>query len=234
VVLPANRLLRLLPAADFKRIATHLKAFSAKAGVVLYEAGAPVDYVYFPHSGMISMLSVLADGKGIEVATVGNEGAVGALEAVGMTVSLTRGVVQIDIEASRIRRSDFKRCFTERLSVQKLVHRNNEGLLGQIQQTAACNSQHNVEQRLARWLLQVQDRVPNKPMDLTQEFLSEMLGVQRTSVTAIAGVLQDKGLIKYRRGSIEILDRAGLEAKACECYGAVALHSRQLLAKSFA
>jgi CRP-like cAMP-binding protein len=231
----ANRLLGMLPADDWQAIKKHLTTVSHDSGTSLQEPGRPMEYVYFPHSGMVSLLTVMKDGRGIETATVGNEGAVGAEAALGVTTAITRGVVQIAMTASRISRKDFMRCVERRTVIRHLAFRANEALLGQMQQTAACNALHQIEARLARWLLQSQDRVSDGGVvPLTQEFLSEMLAVRRTSVSATAHILQSEGLIKYSRGSIKILDRDGLKKKSCECYGAIAKQTEGLLAKPLA
>jgi CRP-like cAMP-binding protein len=228
----SNRLLALLPAEDRRLIDKLLKDYSSKAGEVLQEPGEPLAYVYFPHTGMVSLLTVMKNGQAIETATIGNEGAIGAEAGAGTTKAITRAVVQIDFSASRMGRTEFLKCVERRPVIRMLAHRATEALIGQMQQTAACNALHSIDTRLARWLLQSQDRSANgNPITLTQEFLSEMLAVRRTSVTEFAKALQDQGLIKYRRGSIEILNRAGLEKKACECYGAVAKQTREITAR---
>ena len=229
---PSNRLLALLPAEDRRFIEKLLKDYSSKAGEVLQEPGEPLAYVYFPHTGMVSLLTVMKIGQAIETATIGNEGAIGAEAGAGTTKAITRAVVQIDFSASRMGRTEFLKCVERRPVIRMLAHRATEALIGQMQQTAACNALHSIDTRLARWLLQSQDRSANgNPITLTQEFLSEMLAVRRTSVTEFAKALQDQGLIKYRRGSIEILNRAGLEKKACECYSAVAKQTREITAR---
>lgn len=228
----ANRLLAMLPAEDWQAVKKLLTIVAPPTGTILQEIGEPMDYVYFPHSGMISLLTVMKDGRAIETATIGNEGAVGAEMALGVTTAITRGVVQMEMIASRISRQDFMRCVGRRAMVQSLAFRSNEALIGQTQQTAACNALHQIEARLARWLLQSQDRSPAKGMvPLTQEFLSEMLAVRRTSVSTTAHVLQSAGLIKYSRGSITILNREGLKKKSCECYVSIAKQTERLLSK---
>jgi len=231
----ANRLLAMLPVEDWQAIKKHLTIVSPELGTVLQEPGRPMEHVYFPHYGMISLLTVMEDGRGIETATIGNEGAVGAEMALGVSTAITRGVVQMEMTASRISRKDFMRCVERRSVIRSLAFRSNEALLGQIQQTAACNALHHIEARLARWLLQSHDRAPAKGMVLlTQEFLSEMLAVRRTSVSETAHILQSEGLIKYSRGSIKILDREGLKKKSCECYAAIARQTERLLSKPLA
>jgi CRP-like cAMP-binding protein len=231
----ANRLLAMLPAEDWQAIKKLLTIVTPPTGTILQEIGEPMDHVYFPHSGMISLLTVMKDGRAIETATIGSEGAVGAEMALGVTTAITRGVVQMEMIASRISRKDFMRCVERRAMIQSLAFRSNEALIGQTQQTAACNALHQIEARLARWLLQSQDRSPAKGMvPLTQEFLSEMLAVRRTSVSTTAHVLQSAGLIKYSRGAITIVNRDGLKKKSCECYAAIAKQTERLLSKPLA
>lgn len=228
----ANRLLAMLPAEDWQAIKKHLTIVSPDVGTTLQEPGQTMEYVYFPHSGMISLLTVMKDGSAIETATVGNEGAVGTESALGVTTAITRGVVQMPMTASRISRKDFMRCVERRAIIRHLAFRSNEALIGQMQQTAACNALHQIEARLARWLLQSQDRASDGGLvPLTQEFLSEMLAVRRTSVSATAHILQAEGLIQYSRGSIKVLDRDGLKKKSCECYGAIVKQTERLLSK---
>jgi CRP-like cAMP-binding protein len=231
----ANRLLGMLPAEDWQVIKKLLTIVTPPTGTILQEIGEPMDHVYFPHSGMISLLTVMKDGRAIETATIGSEGAVGAEMALGVTNAITRGVVQMEMTASRISRKDFMKCVERRAAIRSLAFRSNEALIGQTQQTAACNALHQIEERLARWLLQSQDRSPAKGMvPLTQEFLSEMLAVRRTSVSTTAHVLQSAGLIKYSRGAITILNREGLKKKSCECYASIAKHTERLLSKPLA
>lgn len=233
--LPANktnRLLAMLPAEDWQAIRRYLTVISPKPGTMLQEPGRLVEYVYFPHFGMVSLLTVMKDGRVIETATVGNEGAVGTEAALGVTDGITRAVVQIAMTASRISRKDFMRCIDRRVVIRLLAMRANQVLLAQVQQIAACNALHDIEERLARWLLQSQDRSPDSGVvPLTQELLAEMLAVRRTSVSATANILQSEGLIKYSRGAIKIVDREGLKKKSCECYGAIARLTERLLSK---
>ena len=226
-----NILLSLLPPKEYSVLSKHLKSFSGNSGEVLHEPGENIGHVYFPHSGMISLLAVMENGASIEIATVGNESAMGAVTGAGAKKAITRAVVQIPLVSSRITREQFLACVDGNAVMLRLVDRANEALLGQVQQTAACNALHQVEARLARWLLQSHDRTIGDNVPLTQEFLSQMLGVRRTSVTEFAQSLQNDGLIKYHRGNIEILDRARLEGKACECYGVVAAQTKRLLAE---
>jgi CRP-like cAMP-binding protein len=184
----------------------------------LVEAGDEVDQIYFPHYGMLSLLAVLRDGKAIETATVGREGVVGAMAGLGLYKSLVRTVVQMPMTGSRIAATHFRTAAAGSDPVRNLCIRYNEVLLSQARVTAACNALHSIEARFCRWLLQSADRAASDTISLTQEFLAEMLGVRRTSVTEVASKMQSAGLITYSRGVIKILDRQALMRTSCECY----------------
>ena len=190
-------------------------------GAVVQEFGEPIKHIYFPRDGMISLVVITEAGAGIEAATIGYEGAVGSFAGLGQRRSHTRAVVQVAGAATRIAAPHFRKAVQDSDAVCKIVVRYGEMLLIQVQQTAACNALHAVEARLSRWLLQARDRLDSNTIKLTHEFLSQMLGVRRTTVTVVATVLQQAGLIRYHRGQIEIVDRPGLEARACECYEAI-------------
>jgi len=216
-----NLLLAGLPAKDLALLAPHLKDVVLEQGMVLQQEGERIDQVYFPHDGIISLLAVMQQGDAIEIATIGYEGVVGSFAGLGPRRSHTRAVVQVAGAASRIAASRFRKAAEDSEAVCKIVVRYGERLLIQVQQTAACNALHDVEARLSRWLLQARDRLESNTIALTHEFLSQMLGVRRTTVTVVAHMLQQAGLIRYHRGKIEIVDRPGLEARACECYEAI-------------
>jgi len=213
-----NKLLASLPRPDFDRLAPHLSNVTMVQGVVLTEAGDEVDQIYFPQSGMLSLLAVLRDGKAIETATVGREGVVGAMAGLGLYNSLVRVVVQMPISCSKIAAPHFRTIAAGSDAVRNLCIRYNEVLLSQARVTAACNALHSIEARFCRWLLQCADRAASETVPLTQEFLAEMLGVRRTSVTEVASKVQAAGAITYSRGVIRILDRTALERMSCECY----------------
>jgi CRP-like cAMP-binding protein len=216
-----NRLLAALQPADFSLLAPNLKDVSMVLGDVLQEAGDTTKYVYFPQVGMISLLAVMQNGSAVETATVGREGAAGAMSGLGSRRAPHRSVVQIEGSASRIAAARFEAAVNGSPPIKDLVVRYNDSLMMMIQQSAGCNALHALESRLCRWLLQTRDRSESDRLPLTQEFLSQMLGVRRTTLTLIARELQAEGLIRYRRGLIDILDRRGLEAKACECYATI-------------
>ena len=216
-----NLLMAALPDRDMSLLTPYLKDVPIEQGVVLQEQGEHIDQVYFPHGGFISLLAVMQQGNAIEIATMGYEGAVGSLAGLGPRRSHTRAVVQVAETASRIAAVRFRRAAEESEAIHNIIVRYGEMLLIQVQQTAACNALHGVEARLSRWLLQARDRLESNTIKLTHEFLSQMLGVRRTTVTVVANSLQRAKLIRYHRGQIEIVDRPGLEARACECYEAI-------------
>jgi CRP-like cAMP-binding protein len=213
-----NRLLAALPRDHFDRLLPHLSTISLAQGIVLFESGDEVDQIYFPHSGMLSLLAVLRDGKAIETATVGHEGVVGAMAGLGLYKSLVRVVVQMPLACSKIAATHFRTAATASDPIRNLCIRYNEVLLSQARVTAACNALHPIEARFCRWLLQSADRSASDTVALTQEFLAEMLGVRRTSVTEVASKVQNAGVITYSRGVIKILDRPALMRMSCECY----------------
>lgn len=214
-----NALLSALPRGQFNiLLRPHLTVLSIAQGTLLLEAGDECEHVYFPHNGMLSLLVVLQDGKSIETATVGREGVVGGMAGLGLYQSMVRVVVQLAMGVSRISSVQFRKAAANSEAIRDLCIRYNEVLLSQARVTAACNALHTVEERFCRWLLQSADRAGSDTVTLTQEFLAEMLGVRRTSVTEVAGKLQHAGIIAYSRGVIKILDRPGLEKISCECY----------------
>jgi len=213
-----NKLLASLPRDHFDRLLPHLSTVVLPQGDILVEAGDEVDQIYFPHYGMLSLLTVLRDGKAIETATVGREGVVGAMAGLGLYKSLVRVVVQMPMACSRIPATHFRTAAASSDPVRNLCIRYNEVLLSQARVTAACNALHSIEARFCRWLLQSADRGASDTITLTQEFLAEMLGVRRTSVTEVASKVQSAGLITYSRGVIRILDRPALLRMSCECY----------------
>jgi CRP-like cAMP-binding protein len=213
-----NKLLSSLPREQFELLSPHMITEPLAQGTVLVEAGDEIEYVYFPHYGMLSLLAVLKDGKAIETATVGREGVVGAMAGLGLYRSLVRIVVQLPIGLTKISALQFRKAAARSDAIRDLCIQYNEVLLSQARVTAACNAMHNIEARFCRWLLQTADRAASDKITLTQEFLAEMLGVRRSSVTEVASKVQGTGVISYSRGVINILDRPALEKMSCECY----------------
>jgi CRP-like cAMP-binding protein len=227
-----NRLLAALQPADFSLLKPYLKQIGLEQGVLLHEQEDPIEQAYFPQSGMISLLTVMEDGQAIETATVGREGTVGAMSGLGPAHASSRAVVQVAGTAWVITTSQLQAAVRQSEHLRNVILHYKETLLAQVQQTAGCNALHKTEARLARWLLQTRDRVDSDRIPLTQGFLSEMLGVRRTTVTEVASVLQEAGLIRYRRGQVEIIDRNGLEQAACECYSVIRKRTDQDLPKA--
>lgn len=224
-----NNLLEALPASDYALIAPHLVQVELERGRLLYDPGDVIETVFFPHDGVISLMTLMENGAAIESATIGPEGALGLMAAVAPRQSLSRAIVQTPLRAARISADRLHEAWEESAKLRDLVDRHNEALFGHVIQSVACNALHSVEARFCRWLLTCHDRMSSDTVALTQEFLADMLGVQRTTVTAVARTMQEKGLIRYRRGVVDIVDRAGLEGQACECYRAIRGTYRRLL-----
>ena len=216
-----NLLLAALPRSVFEALRPDFVHVELEIRTPIYRPEDEVEWVYFPSTGMISILQSTPDSRGIELATIGKEGALGAIAGFGLNYALTTAVVQMPLTALKISAIRFRKHFEQFASLQEMALKSNEVILAQTQITAACNALHNVEQRFCRWLLQTWDRSETDTILLTQEFLGEMLGVRRTSVTEIASKLQDEGIIRYRRGHIEVLNRRELEKRSCECFDAV-------------
>lgn len=193
---------------------------------VLHEAGEPIKFAYFMNSGLASVLTMMKDGKSVEVGLAGKEGFVGLPLVVGLSTSPTRVIIQVAASAYRITARDFEVTLQRCPTLERLLNRYAPELAMQAVQVAACNRLHEVEERLARWLLMSQDRLSGDIVPLTQEFLAHMLGTRRASVTVAAGILQRAGLITYNRGSVKINDRKKLESAVCECYAAMKQQSK--------
>ncbi|MBA3804974.1 MAG: Crp/Fnr family transcriptional regulator [Acidobacteria bacterium] len=225
-----NRLLAALPREEYERLSPHLELVRLIPGKILYNVGDAVRYAYFPKGGMVSLLSTTESGRTIEIGMVGNEGMTGIPIILRCDAAPYQVMVQLAGNAQRVKRDALKAEFNRGGRLQELLLRYTHALLTQIAQSAACNRFHTVEARLCRWLLVSRDRVQTDTLHLTQEFLSYMLGVPRTSVTAVARQLQERRLISYRRGKIVILDRTGIEVASCECYRLVREEIKCLLA----
>jgi len=219
--LSINRLLAILPKNEYKRLLPQLKTVSLVLGEVLYEPGDVIKYVYFPNNSIISLISELSETSWLEVGMVGNEGMAGLAVFMGVGSSATRGLVQGSGSAMRMSSVNLRTEANRLGGFHRLLHRYSHSLLTQVSQSAACNRFHLVNARLARWLLMTTDRLGVAEFPLTQEFLSNMLGVRREGVSKAAGALQAGKLIRYSRGVITILNRPGLEAKSCYCYATI-------------
>jgi PAS domain S-box-containing protein len=214
----ANSLLAALPRKDYQCLHAGLEPVTLTYGEVLYEPGDPIRHVYFPNDSLVSLLTTVEDHEALEVGLVGREGVVGISLALGMDVASVRALVQGTGTALRMKSARFLKELRQSLHLQRALYRYTHAMLAQVEQTAACNRFHVVQERLARWLLMTRDRVQSNDFRLTQEFLSHMLGVQRVGVTRAAGQLQKRKLIEYSRGKIRIVDQRGLEAASCSCY----------------
>jgi CRP-like cAMP-binding protein len=214
----ANRLLAALPRDSLALLSPHLVNVQLHQTAPLFEVDDEVEHVFFPLSGMVSLLVVLNNGAAIETATVGREGVVGAMAGLGLHRSRVRAVIQLAGAFARISSVHFRQATAASPAIANMSIRYNEMLLAQARITAACNLSHAIEPRFCRWLLQSRDRAESDVVPLTQEFLSQMLGVRRTSVTEIAIKMQDAKVITYSRGIIKIVDLNKLKAMACECY----------------
>ena len=225
-----NTLLAALSADVFSRLRPDLVPVAMPLGEVIYESGAEVKHVYFPAPGcIVSMLYVMTDGSSAEIAVVGDEGLVGIALFMGGGSTPSRALVQSAGLAFQLKASALTREFERHSGLQILLLRYTQALITQMSQTAVCNRHHSVDQQLCRWLLLSLDRLPTNELTMTQELIANMLGVRREGVTEAAGKLQAQGLIRYSRGRIEVLDRPGLEAQACECYQVVKNEYERLL-----
>lgn len=213
-----NRILAALPAREYQRLEPYLMPVSLDNGTVLYHAGEPIDTVYFPNRAVVSLVTTLENGITTEIGIVGRTGMVGLPVILGSDCSYSKAMVQIPDGAMKISSQVVKQEFNRGEELHRLLLRYTYDRLREVSQLAVCNRHHNIEERLARWLLMVQDLIQSEKLPLTQEFMGNMLGVRRSGVTISAGVLQRAGMISYARGKITILDRKALEDTACECY----------------
>jgi len=226
-----NRLLSLLPAAELERIHQHAEEVEIPFRQSLYEADRAIKYAYFPHAGVFSMVQEpdAQGGIAVELATIGNEGMVGLQLVLGGETMPSTCFCQVSGQAARIEAAQFRKLLQSCPHLLPLLLRYVQAVLSQIAQSAACNRTHPIEQRCARWLLMTHDRVGENHFLLTQEFLAQMLGVRRPSVSVAASMLQKAGLIRYARGLVVISDRDGLEAASCSCYQVIRAEFDRLL-----
>ena len=218
--LQSSIVLKNLTSARLKEVSPFLQDVYLSEGDILYDAGEVVEAVYFPEDAVISVVTVMRDGQMIETATIGNESVVGVIAALAEGRTYARTFVQVGGQAMKLPASHLRRLVKESPELLKILLSRVQRDIAQAEQSVACNALHNVTQRLARWLLLFQDRVESPVVVLTQEYLAMVLGVQRTTVTAAAQTLRERGAISYRRGRIEIVDRKRLERASCECYAA--------------
>jgi CRP-like cAMP-binding protein len=226
---PTNLLLASLSAADQKLLQPHLRPLQFQQRKVLFEAGHSVSAIYFPYDAVISLVVTLSEGEMIEAAMVGRDGVIGALAALDGKISVSRAVVQIPGSGVSCDVDAIRRAAMQSATLHSLLIRHEQVVYAQAQQTAGCNITHTIEERLARWLLRARDLSQSDTLPFTQEFLAEMLGVRRTSVSIVAHTLQQAGLLQYTRGRIQIADLDGLRQTACECYATVSKYYDTLL-----
>lgn len=224
-----NRLLAALPAEAYQRLLPHLEPVSLSLKTVIHRPGEPIDYVYFPHRALISLVTILEDGSTVENSLVGREGMVGVQAILGNTPMPHQAIVQVPNGGVRLPVSVLQTEFDRNEDLHDLLLRYLRFLLIETAQGNACNSNHSIEERLARWLLNVSDRRQSAELPLTQEFIAQMLGIRRAGVTVAAGAFQQAGMIRYRRGNILILDRESLKATTCECYHVIKGELERLL-----
>ena len=217
----ANQLLAVLGSEERERLLRSAKSEAFEAHQVLHTRGREITHVYFPVGGMVSVVVKMTDAAAVEVVTIGNEGVVGIPVILGVTFAAMEALWQIPGRALKIPAGVFREEIGRTARLNRLLLRYTEAVMAQVAQHVACNRSHSMEQRCARWLLRTHDRVEGDEFPLTQQFLAQMLGVRRATVTIIAGALHRAGLIDYRRGRIRIVDRRGLEGAACECYDVV-------------
>ena len=224
-----NRLLAALPQAEWGRWLPHLEPVNMPLGKVLYESGSRLSHVYFPTTSIVSLLYVMEDGASAEIAVVGNEGIVGVSLFMGGESTPSRALVQSAGQGFRLKSDLMLQEFNRAGPVLHLLLRYTQALITQMSQTAVCNRHHSLDQQLCRWLLLSLDRLNSDQLAMTQELIANMLGVRREGVTEAAGNLQQAGLIRYQRGHITVIDRAGLEQRTCECYAVVKKEYDRLL-----
>jgi CRP-like cAMP-binding protein len=224
-----NRLLALLSDDDYERLRPHLAHVALEQRKSLYEASRPIEHVYFPIDGVASLVITSAEGSGAEVGSIGSEGVVGLPVCLGERVAPSSVYVQVPGTALELEARIFRDELERSPQLNRIMLRYAHAFFNQVAQSAACAHLHRVEQRCCRWLLMTRDRMPAKDFLLTHELLGVMLGVRRTTVTDVMGVLQKAGLIRYRRGHVTILDREALQRRTCECYAISKLEFDRLL-----
>jgi CRP-like cAMP-binding protein len=215
---PQNRLLASLPEADYELLRSHLEPVRLPYRRLLYAANKAIEFVYFPETGVGSLVSTMRNGAASEVGTIGNEGIVGLPVVLGDKQAPTSVYIQVPGAGMRMRSSLFQEAMEQRPSIRVAFLRYAHAFFNQVAQSAACAHHHLLEQRCCRWLLMTHDRMDSEEFRLTQEFLAMMLGVRRAGFTVAAGALQRAGLIRYTRGQVTILDGPGLKKRSCECY----------------
>lgn len=226
---PPNGFLQSLTHGDFELLRPHLRDVKLEHSKVLFDVGGKIPCLYFPHSGVIALGVALSDGNLIEAGMIGRDGVAGTAAALDDAVALNRAIVQVEGAASVVDMAHAQAAVTASRALRKKLYQHDQILLAQAQQSAACNATHDVEERFCRWLLRTRDLVGADTLPLTQEYVAQMLGVRRTSVTLAARNLQAAGLIKYRRGQLRITDVQALHETACECHEAVKAQAARMI-----
>src|SRR4051812_22651913 len=224
-----NLLLASLSESDLKLLLPHLKLMQVKQHQILFEPGSKILTTYFPLTAIVSLVVLLSGGQSVEAAMVGRDGVISATAALDGKLAVNRGVVQLAGNMLACDSNELKAAAKKSDTLTSLLLRHEQALFSQVQQSAACIANHVVEARLCRWLLRARDLADSDTLEFTQEYLGEMLGVRRTSVTVVAHTLQQAGFIKYARGKITLLNLEGLQDGACECYETVRSHYEELL-----
>jgi CRP-like cAMP-binding protein len=223
-----NKILLSIPEKEYALIRPHLEFLSMPHHLSLYEPGQPLEFVHFPNTGMVSLVIATQDGESVEVGEVGREGFAGIQAAVGINTNQVREIVQIAGDGFRVRIGPLQSVLQSARELRRILTRYAVVQGMQFAQTAACNRLHNIEQRLSRWLLITQDRVDSPTLAITHDFLATMLGTDRTTVTLAASILQNKQIIEYTRGAVQILSRTKLEDCTCECYGVIQQYNHEI------
>jgi len=216
-----NRILAALENGEYEQLSPYLRKVVLETGSILYRPEQKIEYIYFPTSGMVSLLAELQDGESVEAGVVGNEGVAGITVVLGVDVASSEALVQVKGEALQMKADALRPLIKNGGRFHDLLLRYTHTIFTQVAQTAACNSAHSLDERLARWLLLTHDRVGLDAFDMTHEFLARMLGTRRAGVSGAASALRDVGIIDYTRGHVTIIDRKGLENASCECYQVV-------------
>ena len=224
----SNKILLAISDMEYSLILPHLEFLDMPHHLSLYEPGQPLEFVHFPNSGMVSLVIATEDGRTVEVGEVGREGFAGVQAAVGINKNQVREIVQIAGDSFRVKIGALKIVLQSAPELQRILTRYAVVQGMQFAQTAACNRLHNIEQRLARWLLITQDRVDSSTLAITHDFLATMLGTDRPTVSSAARILQDKQIIEYTRGAVQILSRAKLKECSCECYGVIQQYNHEI------
>lgn len=227
-----NQFLQSLSPSDYEILRPHLHKVALQHGDILFDVGDPIEHVLFPECGIVSLVVPVSEGDAVEAGMIGGDGVVGASSALDSHEAVNRAIVQVPGSALRVRSREARQAVDASRSIRSAFYRYDQLVLAQAQQSAVCNAKHQIEERLCRWLLRTHDLISDDDMPLTQDFLAQMLGVRRTSVSLAASQLQSAGIIRYSRGKIRMRDKERMKECACECYDALKSQERRLLGRS--